>query len=145
VSRRLSAEEPLRGHVEGFLDGGDDAALDGGGGLFHFFDDLEDFVAAGQGVIDDEAQVRREFKDDALADEALDGFAVALQEVCCKEFAFCGRPLKEPMGRTGLPVVALAKTGGRENGSWLSGGVVRPSAGRPYPGSNNPSPWRSSR
>jgi hypothetical protein len=31
----------------------------------------------------------------------------------CKEFAFCGRPLKEPMGRTGLPVVlsavALAK------------------------------------
>ena len=28
---RLSAEEPLRGVVEGFLDGGDDAALDGDG------------------------------------------------------------------------------------------------------------------
>jgi hypothetical protein len=33
----------------------------------------------------------------------------------CKEFAFCGRPLKEPLDRTGLPVVALAKTGGRED------------------------------
>ncbi len=24
-----------------------------------------------------------------------------------QEFAFCGRPLKEPLGRTGLPVVAF--------------------------------------
>ena len=31
----------------------------------------------------------------------------------CKEFAFGGRLLKQPLGRTGLPVEALAKTGGR--------------------------------
>ncbi len=27
-----------------------------------------------------------------------------------------GRPLEQPLGRTGVPVEALAKTGGREKG-----------------------------
>ncbi len=29
----------------------------------------------------------------------------------CKDFAFCGWPLKEPLGRTGLPVVGLEDGG----------------------------------
>jgi hypothetical protein len=31
----------------------------------------------------------------------------------CKDFAFGGRLLKQPLGRTNLPVEVFAKTGGR--------------------------------
>jgi hypothetical protein len=55
--------------------------------------------------------------DPALTDRLTDGFIIVSRAnstwARVREFAFCGRPLKEPLGRTGLPVVlsavALAK------------------------------------
>ena len=49
-------------------------------GMFQFINDLEDACRWSAGIVNQEAQLRRVFENDRMADQALDALAVVVQQ-----------------------------------------------------------------